>query len=330
MAWFKNMFRKDAPTDDPTPAVPQPAQRETIVFGGAEQIEVVGESHYQDQLRRIAGDESTRVRLTTTATLLAENDNPYDSNAVSVWIAGSKVGHLSRNDAASLRPGLLRLVKEHQQPIALPAVIVGGGSRNDGSPAAFGVWLSYDPADFGLDSAPSEPRGAAVRTGLSVAVATDLADDSYDLGWMDGLSEDRGRRVQQLRRLLDTESEPVSRHFVFSQLESDLYALRDLTPTMLDEYDTAAEQHDGEMDIIRPALLTKFGNLPLLETYKQSCIRQAKAKNLERGLWWARRGLVVYGTESANLDWVLDLQKRVDRLTKQIAKADDAARRVER
>lgn len=95
---------------------------------------------------------------------------------------------------------------------------------------------------------------------------------------------------------------------------------------MLDEYDTTAEQHDDEMDIIRPALLAKFGNLPLLETYKQSCIRQAKAKNPERGLWWGQRGLVVYGAESANPDWVLDLQKRVDRFTKQIAKADDAAR----
>lgn len=75
MAWFKNLFRSDAATDDPTPAVPQTGQHEPTVLGGAEQIEVVGESHYQDQLRRIAGDGSTRVRLNTTATLLAEAES---------------------------------------------------------------------------------------------------------------------------------------------------------------------------------------------------------------------------------------------------------------
>jgi hypothetical protein len=31
--------------------------------------------------------------------LLAERDNSYDPNAISVWIDGSQVGHLSRDDA---------------------------------------------------------------------------------------------------------------------------------------------------------------------------------------------------------------------------------------
>ena len=41
-----------------------------------------------------------------------------------------------------------------------------------------------------------------------------------------------------------------------------------------------AFQHDTEMDRIRPALHAKFsGAVPLLETYKQQCIRLQKAKD---------------------------------------------------
>jgi hypothetical protein len=49
-----------------------------------------------------------------------------------------------------------------------------------------------------------------------------------------------------------------------------------------------------------------------LHTYKQQCIRQAKAKDFKNALWWAERGLAIYGSNAAREDAVNDLEKRAD------------------
>jgi hypothetical protein len=41
-------------------------------------------------------------------------------------------------------------------------------------------------------------------------------------------------------------------------------------------------------------------------------IRQQKAKDFEQALWWAERGIAIYGTDCARLEAVADLQKRAD------------------
>jgi hypothetical protein len=159
------------------------------VLDGDEDLEVVGESFYQPSLWQLAGARPgrERVRKEIRAVLVPEDDNPYDPNAVAVWIDGLQVGHLPRENALRYRPGLLAQQHARGVPIALPGVITGGGIRSDGL-GRLGVFLRHDPEDFGLARhplpPPSEPR---MRTGLSDARATDAADDSYDLGWMDGL-----------------------------------------------------------------------------------------------------------------------------------------------
>jgi hypothetical protein len=50
--------------------------------------------------------------------LVPEDNNPYDANAVAVWIEGLKAGHLSRADARAYRPGLLALQQRYRQPRA--------------------------------------------------------------------------------------------------------------------------------------------------------------------------------------------------------------------
>jgi hypothetical protein len=60
-------------------------------------------------------------RMEIQAVLYAETDNPYDDNAISVWINGMKVGHLAREDAAAYRPGLLALQAREGKSIALGA-----------------------------------------------------------------------------------------------------------------------------------------------------------------------------------------------------------------
>jgi predicted Zn-ribbon and HTH transcriptional regulator len=123
---------------------------------GDEDLEVVGESYRQDNLWRVVGGRhrpEARVREGVHAMLLAEDGNPYDPNAVSVWINGLMVGYLPRDQARVLRPGLLAAQERKGTPIALEGVIAGGGMRRDG-PGQLGVFLRYDPEELGL-SAPS-------------------------------------------------------------------------------------------------------------------------------------------------------------------------------
>jgi hypothetical protein len=56
---------------------------------GREDLEVVGEASYPDNLWRIIRERRSpdgRVREEVDAVLAAEPDNPYDANAVAVWI----------------------------------------------------------------------------------------------------------------------------------------------------------------------------------------------------------------------------------------------------
>jgi HIRAN domain len=125
---------------------------EVQLYEGRGDLEVVGEASYQDNLWRIIRERRSpdgRVREEVYAVLAAEPDNPYDANAVAVWIQGLKVGYLSREDARRYRPGLQALEQQHGKPIALAGVIAGGGMRADG-PGRLGVLLEHDPADFGL------------------------------------------------------------------------------------------------------------------------------------------------------------------------------------
>ena len=95
---------------------------EAVLLDGGRDLEVVGESYYQENLWLVAGARpgGERVRVEITAVLVPEPDNPHDRNAVGVWVNGLKVGHLSRYDAQSYRPGLLALQGRHGAPIALP------------------------------------------------------------------------------------------------------------------------------------------------------------------------------------------------------------------
>jgi hypothetical protein len=131
---------------------------QVALLDGGEDLEVVGESYYQPNLWHLAGARpgKERVREDIYAVLVAEDDNPYDPDAVAVWINGLKVGHLSRENARIYRPGLLAQQEARGMPIALAGVITGGGIRSDG-PGKLGVFLQHDPEDFGLRRHPLPP-----------------------------------------------------------------------------------------------------------------------------------------------------------------------------
>lgn len=287
---------------------------DVVLYRGGHDLEVVGESFHQDALWRVVGTRtSERVRLETQAVLFPETDNVYDENAISVWINGLKVGHLSKEDAEAYRPGLLALQAREGKAIALRGVIVGGGVRLDG-PGFLGVWMSHDPADFGVAAfvpPPTSSLRGSMRTGLTEALLTDDQDDSYDLSWLERLPSDPIAAVSHLRHLLQDDPDPIDRHFMYCELEDRLYRSRDAFSSALQEYDDACAQHDAEMEGIREAMFAKFGKVPLLDTYRQMAIRQQKAKNWTEAIRWAQRGLSLYGQDAARPEAVDDLKNRV-------------------
>lgn len=289
---------------------------------GRDTLEVVGESHYQEDLWHLAGGFSVdRVRCAVTAVLLPEPDNPHDSNAVKVLIEGHLVGHLSREDAAVYLPGLRRLMALHTGAIALTGRIVGGGPRDDGL-GMLGVFLDHEPADFGLGPSQFTQIGE-LRTGLSQAVSTDLEDDSYDLSWHEHLSGFyTPADIVALRKLLAGENDPIDRHFMLAELGKCLYKSRDAFASALDEFDAVCVQHDAEMHSIRPALYHKFGSVPVIEMYRQATIRCQKGRNWQRMRFWAERGLAVYGSEAARPEAVGDLHTRLSYANAKIAAAN--------
>jgi rubrerythrin len=300
------------------------------LYGGHDTLEVVGESFYQDALWRIVGGlRAETIRFDTQAVLVPEPDNPHDHNAIQVRISGALVGYLSRHDAATYLQGLLRLMEvDPSHLVALRGQIVGGGQRPDGL-GFLGVFLDHDPADFGL--ARHHVSRGHLRTGLSDALDSDHADESYDLSWSQALSDDDPVAIRQLRTLLENEEAPIARHYMLCELEHRLYRCRNASPSALDEFDSTCIHHDREMEIIRPALVEKFDAVPVIEMYRQAAIRFQKAKLWEVARDWANRGIAMYGDDAARPEVVEDLRKRVEYATAKIdARGTDPRRsRVE-
>jgi hypothetical protein len=285
---------------------------EAALMEGREDLHVMGESHRQENLWRVLGGRhrpEVRVRMDVYAMLLAEDGNPHDTNAVSVWIDGLMVGYLPRDQALRLRPGLLALQERERKPIVLKGVIVGGGMRDDG-PGRLGVFLRYDPEDFGLAAPPVVPYADARLCAVLGDALACSKDSPYNLVWMHGLPDDDIRGIKVLRDALTTESNVIGRHFIYAELEAALYRSREAFGSALNDYDEVCAQHDGEMDTIRSACMRYWGKVPVLDTYRQMAIRQQKRHDYGQALWWAERGLALYGNDAARPEAVDDLHKR--------------------
>lgn len=292
---------------------------EVRLYTGNETLEVVGESYCQDVLWQLVGGRSSDpVRAEIVAVLVPTSENEYDPNAVEVRINNVRVGYLSRSDAVSYRPGLLALMATEGMLIGLHGMVVGGGPRPDGI-GYLGVFLDHDPADFGLAS--HHVSMGRLRTGFSEAVATDLADDSYDLSWYHQLPANDATAIQRLRTLLKDERDPIDRHYMLCELEHRLYGSRNAFASALDEFDAVCNQHHEEMVTIRPALLAKFDVIPVVEMYRQAVIRCQKAKQWEAAHQWAQRGLDVYADQAARPEVVEDLHKRMAYATEKLEAA---------
>jgi hypothetical protein len=129
---------------NPQPTGSSSPEYDNLIRGpGKFLLAVVGESHYQSDLREICGPpnedgENKRVR----AILIFEDTNPKDSLAVRVDVEGMTVGYLDRESARSFREAVDRAkLRENGLPIACNAVIRGGWDRGGEDRGSYGVWL---------------------------------------------------------------------------------------------------------------------------------------------------------------------------------------------
>ncbi|MGI2025803.1 hypothetical protein [Endozoicomonas acroporae] len=129
LAW-KFIFRKKGGGGEPH-----------IIFGDGDfNVDAVGESNYQLELEEIAGGKlEESCDMPVDATLVCEDDNPYDDKAVAVVIEGEIVGYLSRKQARQHRKEMAKIGHDGQ-PAMVDAMIVGGWKRAR-SEGDFGVKL---------------------------------------------------------------------------------------------------------------------------------------------------------------------------------------------
>ncbi len=239
------------------------------LLDGHDDLEVVGESWYQDVLWRLSGGTvGDRIRHDIVAVLVPEPTNPHDTNAISVQIGGHIIGYLSRATAQEYLPGLQRLMSVRASHIGLRGVIVGGGYYDDG-PGRLGVWLDHNPADFGIKQPPRRRRRgtqvptvlcepALPRPGLPMPRMTRMT--------CRGLTTSRRLTGPRLRNSARCSLDPdlIDRHFQFAELEARLYRSRVLYESAQAEYDDACERHDAEMDgICAAAMLGQVGQDPV-------------------------------------------------------------------
>jgi len=296
------------------------------------EIDVVGESYRQDALARIAGARTDLGKHHAVGTTLrCDPKNEHDSNAIRVECMGQLLGFIPREVAAVLAPALSR----HGGAAEAVGVIVGGWDNGD-SVGSYGVrvWLpqqsllriGVDPESVRRDAftrsdpTPSDTR-VRMDTGFSHAWAMDQADDDYDLSWYEELPEADRPAIAMLRGLLLKSSDAIDRHFQFAELEHRIYRCRDLYDDALDEFEEVCKAHDSEMDDMHVVFLEKWGCVPRLTLYRQMAIRKSKAHDYHSALWWAERGLAVYGDNAAHEAAVEDLTKRRNRARAKISPA---------
>ena len=138
IAWLK---RQDTIKKKTTGIHTITAKRLPAFLGdGQFEQEIVGESFYQGALEVIAGERDEEgVEEYIAATILPENDNTHDANAVAIFIGDEKVGYFARSEASEIREELAAIGAS--QGGQCEAVVVGGWDRGRGNVGHFGVKL---------------------------------------------------------------------------------------------------------------------------------------------------------------------------------------------
>lgn len=287
---------------------------------------VRGESHRQEAIARFCGPLRDRGYLVpVSVTLRREPSNPVDRNAIRVDIGASQVGYIAKEFATQMSP---LLDKAKCKEFTVAGVITGGAfdapslgvhlwldRRVSPGPSIliedeirnqFEVWWEYEPKR----AATAEPtRGNEVpgtRTGASI----------HSGRWTAFADSELVTRVKLAREFLQSETDPLERHYAFNVLEEALYKCRDAFPTALEEFESTCEEHHKEMPEIRAGLISLLSGVPFLPTYKQIAIMKTKSKQYDAAVDWCRRGLEIYEGVALESEGTDDLQSRLAKLAK--------------
>jgi hypothetical protein len=112
------------------------------------EVDVVGESHHQDELLALTGGRRTwsGAHSRVLARLEPVDDNPFDPGAVAVRIEGHLVGYLPRHTARVYRPIVEESIGSAGVATCL-AEIRGGWERDHGDLGRFGVVVTLPTPD---------------------------------------------------------------------------------------------------------------------------------------------------------------------------------------
>lgn len=111
----------------------KPAPKVGHQFDDDDEIDLVGESHYQDALLSLFGPKQRNgIEEECAALLVAEPTNVHDKNAVYCEIRGKKVGYLPRTAAKTVGA---RMKRSNQSRMSCTATVKGGwkNAKNEGS-----------------------------------------------------------------------------------------------------------------------------------------------------------------------------------------------------
>lgn len=173
--------RKSSPRDRGIPSEPtetnQTVSAEELTGTGSFDVAAVGESNYQAELRSgIGGGRSGSVQVHVTAVLVREPENPYDSDAVAVYITGGgKVGYLSRDDARRYSRPLEKLAREGD--VGSCKALISGAGTYEGRRGMLGIWLDLAaPEKVLLPPEETNPTGGGRSTGASGTARSSAGD----------------------------------------------------------------------------------------------------------------------------------------------------------
>lgn len=123
-----------------------------VTIHGSRDVDVVGESHHQDELLAITGGRRRYggVELGVVAALVPEPTNRFDAGAIAVEIEERPVGYLRREDAEWLRPLIDESIDMHGLATC-EGLIRGGWDRGRDEVGWFGVVLQLPVPGDGID-----------------------------------------------------------------------------------------------------------------------------------------------------------------------------------
>jgi len=144
---------------------------------GRFELEIVGESHYQAALNKLAGGKTEEGhRIERKAVLFLDDENPHDDKAVAVLIKGELVGYLDRETARSYRQQMAVAGHRDSTPVAEVAALIVGGWSRQGDEGHYGVKL-----DIPIEEPEAPDVGEQERLFIAMVEETE-ADDARN-GW---------------------------------------------------------------------------------------------------------------------------------------------------